>query len=570
LTPSRDPFPLIREVGIVYRSPQPPPGRLYPFSVKRSDDGFVAFYKSRDARALRWLTLKGGLGRTLSEAECPALSRASTMDCDRRGNIYLLSEREGRLSILDPVGREWRTMALDVGARPIAVRCMPDGRLLVGTERPGGIFLLDRDARVEWSFRPGDDELAVALSVLPHHDGFCVADAVLQRVVHVGLDGRLELLFGTTASPGYGARRLSNPVAVEADHDGGLLICDSRNHRILKLDDRGEIAWELPANRDAELQLRIPWSILPLGADGYLVADTYNFRLLHLSPQLALRAELGATPVDRRVLSFPRSVQWLSATRSFLVADTYNNRIVELDGQSTIRWQFGGELPRTSHESLFWPRKVEQVSDDEVLIADSRDDRLLWVSRQGAIVRELTHISSGSDIRSFDDPHDFLRTPDNQLIIADSGHDRVVRLGPGGECVWESTTGQGALSDPHHVSLTADGRLLVTDTGNNRVAIFDSKSGRPIGELTLLGEGGLREPRACYERGGLFWILDSGNSRVLAVTHDEHVVHRWDGSLSTSPLPQVYMPRWFSIVSPRRMLVSDYFNARIVELELPA
>jgi DNA-binding beta-propeller fold protein YncE len=258
----------------------------------------------------------------------------------------------------------------------------------------------------------------------------------------------------------------------------------------------------------------------------------------------------------------------------YLIADTYNNRVVEMDRRSRPLWQFGSG----SSEGLFWPRCAFRVADGRTVIADSRNNRILFVDGHGG-EKVISEVRRGVERSNFRDPHDLLQTPDGHLIVADTGNNRIVELGTDGAWLWTFPSPAEAaegwrLSDPHNVSLDDNGRLLVSDTGNDRVLVLERWS-RRITELRYLfrPDGGvttLKEPRGCSFNFGHYFILDSGTPRVIIADARHRIVWCWNGSLGTSPLTQVLRPpRWMTVLSPRRLLLTDSVNSRVVVLRLP-
>jgi len=320
-------------------------------------------------------------------------------------------------------------------------------------------------------------------------------------------------------------------------------------------------------------QLSMPWCARRLPDGGYVIADTYNFRVLQLDASLEILRALGSCPISERSLSLPRSVQPVGRGR-YLIADTYNNRVVEMDRQSHPLWQFGSG----SSEDLFWPRCAFRGADGRTVIADSRNNRIVLVDGDG-VEKAISEVRRGAELSTFRDPHDVLPTADGHLIVADSGNNRIVELDTDGAWLWTFPSSAEAaegwqLSDPHNVSLDDNGRLLVSDTGNDRVLVLERWSGR-ITELRYLfrpdeGITTLKEPRGCTFKFRHYFILDSGTPRVIIADARHRIVWSWNGSLDGSPLTQVLRPpRWMTVLSPRRLLLTDSVNGRVVVLRLP-
>ena len=156
--------------------------------------------------------------------------------------------------------------------------------------------------------------------------------------------------FGIAGSPGSGPCRFANPSMLEVDEDGAVLVCDTRNNRVVKIAADGAVAWEWP-RRDGVIsrptQLSMPWCARALPGGGVVIADTYNFRVLQLDRNLEIVSAHGSCPIAGRTLSLPRSAQRIRRGR-YLIADTYNNRVVETDRHSRPSGTSAAAAPETS------------------------------------------------------------------------------------------------------------------------------------------------------------------------------------------------------------------------------
>jgi DNA-binding beta-propeller fold protein YncE len=568
---------VIDELGIAYDPAVSTPPSLRPYVVKPLASSLLVFRRDRDHRLVEWVSLSDDSVITLDQSMCPHLEDAIALDTDREGRLFVLSERRRHLILMDDRGAPQRVLPWRLPGDPISIHCLDSGSVLIGTWKPGGLYLLDGHGEELWSWSPGAAVLAEARAVAAGRCGrYYIADASLHRIIVITPSGSIVRQLGITGSPGYGPNRFANPSMLEVDRDGGMLVCDTRNHRVVKVGTDDSIEWEWPQRDGATCrptQLSMPWCARRQPDGGLVIADTYNFRVLQLDASLQIRGTLGSCPIGGRSLSLPRSAQRLGSGR-YLIADTYSNRVVEMDRCSRPVWQFGCG----PSEDLFWPRCAFRNAAGRTVIADSRNNRILIVNGD-RIEKVIGEIARGAERSTLRDPHDCLETPDGHLIVADTANNRIVELAQDGAWLWTfpspaETTAGWELSDPHNVGVDGDGRVLVSDTGNDRVLVVERRTGGVTEVKHLLAPDGtvtaLKEPRGCQFAFGHYFILDSGNARVLILDGRHRIVWSWNGEVSASPLPQVLRPpRWLAVLSPRRLLITDSVNGRVVVLRLP-
>ena len=125
---------------------------------------------------------------------------------------------------------------------------------------------------------------------------------------------------------------------------------------------------------------------------------------------------------------------------------------------------------------LFWPRCARQLADGGLLIADSRNRRIVEVSAEGFERRQISTLN-GLGPPELDDPHDVKRLPNDHLLITDSSHNVILEVDWSGR-IHRAIGVDGAvkLKDPHSAQSLVDGTILVADTGNHRV-LFVSPQG---------------------------------------------------------------------------------------------
>ena len=237
-----------------------------------------------------------------------------------------------------------------------------------------------------------------------------------------------------------------------------------------------------------------------LSPDGkhLFVSDVGNDRVVILDPEtLALVASFGA---DHQ--SGTHDVDFDAAGRLY-VADTHNNRVTiyEMDGLSAT---LVGELK----ERLRGPEGVLAHPNGRIYVAGAWSDNLL-AYEDGKLVAELGGLSS---------PHDVERAPNGDIWLADAGNDRMLLLSPDLEVKRELKGPPYHFNGVRYQDVLADGTLIAADKNNHQVKVI-----APDGGLIAVlgsgepakGEGQFRTPEGIEVMGETLWISDSGNDRIV-------------------------------------------------------
>lgn len=265
-----------------------------------------------------------------------------------------------------------------------------------------------------------------------------------------------------------------------------LLLADPPRQRIVELDRKGRIIWQLQADRtQADLQPLLQWPVdaLRLANENTLVIDRVARRVFEvtregrpywewpasagrlLEPVRIARSEWGETFVVDRLghriwradangnplpgygtgvpgqtdglLCAPGDVQVLT-NGHLIVADTGNHRVIEVaDGR--IVWQYGNQAAKgpagdgDGDGELRHPRRAMRIEAGRTLIVDAGNHRLIIVDRQGRVI--WTHDTLHGDARlAMDRPLAALRLGQDHVVYWDDAC--LVEVDRKGEVVW--------------------------------------------------------------------------------------------------------------------------------------
>lgn len=239
---------------------------------------------------------------------------------------------------------------------------------------------------------------------------------------------------------------------------------------------------------------------LKLSPDGkyLLVADVGNNRVALLDPEsLALIDSFGD---DHQ--SGTHDVDF-DASGQVYVADTHHNRVTiyRMDGVTAT---FIGELK----ESIRGPEGVLAHSNGQLYVAGAWSGNVV-AYENGRVVHELGGLSS---------PHDLEESADGHIWLSDSGNHRVLLLTPDLKIVRELSRKTYDFDGVRYMDLLNDGTLVLADKNNHQIKFIAADgallhiagSGRPE-----KGPGKFTTPEGVEVSGDTLWLSDSGNNRVV-------------------------------------------------------
>jgi sugar lactone lactonase YvrE len=300
-----------------------------------------------------------------------------------------------------------------------------------------------------------------------------ISDIGAHRVLKLNRRGRLTVIAGNGEGGFSGdggpavAARLFSPHDVAIDRDGNLLIADTFNHRIRRVDRLGVIT-TVAGSGKAEYS----------GDNGLALQASFN------NPQgLAVDSDGG-----------------------LMVADTYNYVVRRIDRNGRITTfagsrqpGFAGDGAAANAAQLSLPMAVAVARDGSVYISDAGNSRVRRVAPDGTI-QTVVGYGAGSGVYGAGFTGDggppekakiFSATDlecdaEGNLYIADSGNNRI-RVIRGSTITTVAGSGQpgfrgdgsravaAELNTPQKIVVAPDGALFIADRANRRIRKVDTK-----------------------------------------------------------------------------------------------
>ena len=325
-----------------------------------------------------------------------------------------------------------------------------------------------------------------------HPDGsLYVSDIGAHQIFRLDKQGKLTVVAGTGAQGFFGdggpatAARLSSPADITFDGDGRLLVADTFNHRIRRIDRDGDITTivgdgknnfsraETPA---LSASLNNPQSIA-LAPDGtFYIADTYNHVVRKVAPdgtvsvfagtEAGLAGDGGAAA--KAQLNLPQAVA-VAPDGSVYVSDSANSRIRRVGPDGIIQTVagsgpgsgeggagFGGDGGPADKAKLFSAADLKFNAPGQLYVSDTGNNRVRLIAHNviitvaGAGDAGFSGDNGPARAAKLNTPQKLAPAPDGSVYIADRVNCRVRKIDPRGviTTVAGEAPGEGILVDP--------------------------------------------------------------------------------------------------------------------------
>jgi sugar lactone lactonase YvrE len=326
--------------------------------------------------------------------------------------------------------------------------------------------------------------------------------------------------------------RLIYPNGLALDDKGDLYISDIGAHRVFKLDPRGRLTviagtgeggFGGDGGQATKAQLNAPHDLAFDEQGRLLIADTYNNRIRRIDRQGVITTIAGSgnapytgygNPAPKDTLNNPQGVA-VDRSGNILIADTYNRVVRRLDRDGMLTVVAGsvaglsGDGDPAIKAQLNLPMAVTVGPDDTVYLSDAANSRIRRITADGKI-QTVTGFGGGEGIggagfvgdggpaekAKLFSPADVKFDTAGNLYISDSGNNRI-RVIRGGVITTIAGTGRAGfggdgkealaaeLNTPQKIAVAKDGVVFIADRANHRVRKIDARGFI----TTVAGEG---------------------------------------------------------------------------------
>lgn len=367
--------------------------------------------------------------------------------------------------------------------------------------------------------------------------------------------------------------RLHLPGGVLVAPDGDMIIVDFGNHRIRRVDREtgriraivgtGEAGYNGDGIPAVEAQISRPEYAVFAPDGSLLIADSYNNRIRRIDRETGLISTVAGSgekgfsgdggPATEAALHFPEGIA-VDSRGNLYIGDMVNRRIRRVDAETGIITTFAGtgqvgtspDGTPAGEASFLRVARMATDAEGNVYLADSPSHTIQKIDLE---TRTLSTVAGTGTPGSDGDggpalkaqirfPEGILVAANGDIYFADAGNHRVRRIdartgiidsiagtgrhgfsGDGGPAV------RARLWSPGRLALDSDGNLLIADIGNSRIRRVDRRTGliSTVAGSGDLGDGGpakdalLSVPGDVVYKDGKLYIADYGNRRVRRV-----------------------------------------------------
>lgn len=484
----------------------------------------------------------------------------------------------------------------------------------------------------------GDGGLATAASLanpkglsLDPQGNLFISDTDNSRIRQVNAARMINTIAGNggIGFSGDGAPALvanfNNPQAITADGLGSLLIVDSANHRVRRVDLKTGIITTIAGNGLAAFSgdngiaisasLNFPSSVAIDGNGKIFITDSQNNKIRQVDTSSIITTIAGTSfPIgdgSQAVLAGLSSpaIMAVAPNGNIFIVDTGNNRIRRVDSSGNITTiagngvaGFSGDNGLAINASLNAPSGIAVDNSNNIFISDTGNNRVRVIDPSGninTIAGNGTPNFNGDNIlavnASLNAPSALAVDALGNLYIADTLNNRVrviatntkmiTTIAGNGVSAFSGDNGQANLAGvpaPTGITLDKSNQLFVIDsTSRVRQVNLLSKVITTIagnGSKGFSGDGGLatnaslNDPRTVVmTQDGNILIADRGNNRIRIIDSKTKTIDTVAGSGSfdysgdgnTATVAALANPLGVAVDSNNNLLVADTSNNSI-------
>ncbi len=376
--------------------------------------------------------------------------------------------------------------------------------------------------------------------VVDGHGNIIVADEGNNSIRAIDPSGNVTTLAGNgmygfvdgTGGP-HGSAEFSGPVALALDTQGNIIVADLANERIRQVDANGNVTTlagsstfgfaDGQAQPTETAEFNSPWAVRMDNQNNILVADSSNNRIRKIDS-----ADLVSTLAGNGVPGFVDGTAGPNGTASFdaptalavdsqgnvFVSDAANERIRKIDVNGNVTTVAGngtmGNVDGTGGPAgtaeFYDPFGLALDGLGNIFVADSGNNSIRKIDANGNVTTVAGNgtlgFANGTGGRNgtaeFFDPSGVVVDAQGNLLVADTGNNCIRKIDRNGNVTTFAGSQQSGFADgtigpngtarfdfPSDLVFDAQGNLLVADAANAAIRKID-----PNGNVTTIAGNG--------------------------------------------------------------------------------
>jgi DNA-binding beta-propeller fold protein YncE len=352
----------------------------------------------------------------------------------------------------------------------------------------------------------------------------------IQKLTHTG---QIVTKWGVNGSD---AGQFQTPVSIATYQDTTqtyVFVVDQFNHRIQKFTDTGEFIHSWGSYGTGQGQFKSP-SGIAIDNHGFVyVADTGNSRIQKFTLSGEWYQEWISERNTRGMMLSPCALA-IDQSGQLYVADSESQYVIKFTNNGKMLYAWGKE----SSDPFFTPSGITiiQLKETEiVMVSDSGNDTIVTFSLDGTLLSDheiiLQKISARLNYPAG------ITSDNNKIYIADASNNRIVPIQITPEIVvseWGSQgTQKGYFIRPNGI-VVSDNKLMISSgisdvpPQHHLIQHFTTTS-TYIDRWPNIGntEYSLNSPSDMAQDDNHYYILDSGNHRLIQLETNGRLEHSW-------------------------------------------
>jgi len=276
---------------------------------------------------------------------------------------------------------------------------------------------------------------------------------------------------------------------------------------------------------------------------------------------------IGTRGNGERQFNSPMGIDFDSTRNEILVADTGNDRIIRLSRDGRFISQHGGfglsfgDRSEEREDSLDDPYDVAVGGFSNFYVSDHNNERIANFDSYRSYRGNL--YPKDKDRRNrLNRPKGIKVDSENNIWVVESRQDKVLKISSAGDKLFEIggfgwSTQQ--LKDPHQIDISSSGEIFIADHGKGRIAVFDR-----LGSFLYEVRDHLKSPAGiAVDSDGLLYICDDATDQLGCYLPSGIRLHY----ISADHMGNQFRKPSDIAVTDKNVFLVDSGNHRIVKLE---